>query len=110
LPMSTVLLAFSAAVSAAVSAEPSVTIDSGTLQGGQCGNGKNGVYYKAIPYAEPPTGKLRFEPPKAYGKYPNGKLNATTPANSCIQFGGSFLPGGVYDEDWYIKHLILLSS
>lgn len=105
-PLSTVWLAFSAAVLA----EPSVTIDAGTLQGGQCDNGKNGVYYKAVPYAEPPTGKLRFEPPKTYGKYPNGKLNATTPANSCIQFGGSFLPGGVYDEDWYTKSLIPLSS
>ncbi|PCG98453.1 Carboxylesterase, type B [Penicillium occitanis (nom. inval.)] len=89
------LLAFSAIAFAS----PSVTIDAGTLQGGQCENGKNANYYKGIPYAEAPLGQLRFEPPKAYGKYPNGTLNATTPATSCIQFGKAFLPGGAYSED-----------
>lgn len=90
------LLAFSAIALAS----PSVTIDAGTLEGGQCENGKNAIYYKGIPYAEPPVEQLRFEPPKAYGKYPDGKLNATTPATSCIQFGTAFLPGGAYSEDW----------
>lgn len=90
------LLAFSAIALAS----PSVTIDAGTLQGGQCENGKNAVYYKGIPNAEPPLGQLRFEPWKAYGKYPNETLKATTPATSCIQFGKAFLPGGAYSEDW----------
>jgi hypothetical protein len=46
------LLAFSAIAFAS----PSVTIDAGTLQGGQCENGKNANYYKGIPYAEAPLG------------------------------------------------------
>jgi carboxylesterase type B len=91
-----ILLAFSAVALAS----PSVAIDAGTLEGGRCGNGKNAIYYKGIPYAEPPLGQLRFEPPKASGKYLNGTLNATTPATSYIQFGKAFLPGGAYSEDW----------
>lgn len=82
-------------------ASPSVTIDAGTLQGGQCEDTQNAVFYKAIPFAEPPIGELRFEPPKAYNKqYPNGKLDATTAPASCIQFGAEFDATGTILEDW----------
>lgn len=85
---------------AAVLARPSVTVDAGTLYGGKC-NGKNAVYYKGIPFAEPPIGKLRFEPPKIYSeKYPNGALNATAHAATCIQFGDDMVPPGTKSEDW----------
>jgi para-nitrobenzyl esterase len=84
---------------AVLAARPSVTIHDGKLEGGHCENG-NGVYYKSIPFAEPPVENLRFMPPRPYGKYPHGKLDATKPANSCIQFGDSILPGGAYSEDW----------
>lgn len=91
---------FLPAVAAAALASPSVTIDAGTLQGGRCEN-TSAVYYKAIPFAEPPVGDLRFEPPKVYNKqYPGGKLDATTAPPSCIQFGSEFDATGVIKEDW----------
>jgi para-nitrobenzyl esterase len=68
---------------------PSVTIDAGTVEGGRC-EGQNSVFYKAIPFAEPPVKEPRFGPPKAYQQFPEGKLNATTSAQTCIQFADDF--------------------
>ncbi|KAJ5494225.1 hypothetical protein N7463_010312 [Penicillium fimorum] len=87
------LIAFLPAFAAAVSPSPSATIDAGIVQGGRCEDGQNAVFYKAIPFAEPPITALRFEPPKAYTKqFPRGKLNATTSAPTCIQFSDDFTP------------------
>ncbi|KAJ5827179.1 Carboxylesterase type B [Penicillium robsamsonii] len=89
LPLTALLPAFAAAVSSS----PSVTIDAGTVQGGRCKDGQNAVFYKAIPFAEPPIKALRFEPPKAYTKkFSHGKLNAITSAPTCIQFSDDFTP------------------
>ncbi|KAL4893722.1 Carboxylesterase [Aspergillus ambiguus] len=94
------LLTISSAFAVTAAASPSVSLEAGTLQGGNCANGRNVVYYKGIPYAEPPLGDLRFEPPKAYSeKYPNGILDASTPAPACIQFGETFVAQGRKDED-----------
>ncbi|KAJ5995427.1 hypothetical protein N7481_002404 [Penicillium waksmanii] len=83
-----------------VLASPSVKIEAGTLQGAKCGDGKDAVYYKGIPFAEPPIGNLRFEPPKTYTKsYSNGILNATTNAPTCVQFGDDMVPSGKKSED-----------
>ncbi|KAF9883682.1 hypothetical protein FE257_003066 [Aspergillus nanangensis] len=88
------------ALSLAASNSTSVTVDAGTIQGAYCEGGQNAAYYKSIPYAEPPIGDLRFEPPKPYKKqFPNGKLDATTPAPSCIQFGNQLVPPGAKSED-----------
>lgn len=87
------------AVVATALASPSVTIDAGTLKGGKCSSGA--VYYKGVPFAEPPVGDLRFEPPKAYNKkYSNGVLNSTISAPTCIQFGTETVPAGKKSEDW----------
>jgi para-nitrobenzyl esterase len=97
------------ALAAAASSSPSVTIDAGIVEGGKCENGQNAVFYKAIPFAEPPVNELRFEPPKAYKKqYSQGKLNATTSAPTCIQFSDDFTPQKLNttaftSEDWYVE-------
>ncbi|KGO67790.1 Carboxylesterase, type B [Penicillium italicum] len=89
--MKLALAALLPAFAAAVSSSPSVTIDAGTVEGGRCEDGKNAVFYKAIPFAEPPVKELRFEPPRAYKKqFPQGKLDATTSAPTCIQFSDDF--------------------
>ncbi|CAL5865911.1 uncharacterized protein PFLUO_LOCUS117 [Penicillium psychrofluorescens] len=65
-----------------------------------CEYTQDAVFYKAIPFAEPPIGELRFEPPKAYNKqYPNGQLDATKAPASCIQFGAEFDATGTILED-----------
>ncbi|CAG8416679.1 unnamed protein product [Penicillium salamii] len=81
-------------------ASPSVNTEAGTVKGAKCSGGQDAVFYKGIPFAEPPVGNLRFEPPKAYsGKYSDGVLNATAPAPSCIQFGTQTVPSGAKSED-----------
>ncbi|KAJ5382848.1 Carboxylesterase type B [Penicillium concentricum] len=91
--MKLALAALLPAFAAAVLYSPSVAIDAGTVQGGRCEDGQNAVFYKAIPFAEPPTKELRFEPPKAYKRqFPRGRLNATTAAATCIQFSDDFTP------------------
>lgn len=91
------------AVVATALASPSVITDPGTIKGGKCSSGQGAVYYKGIPFAEPPVGDLRFEPPKAYSKkYSNGVLEATVPASSCIQFGDQTVPSGSKSEDWQV--------
>jgi hypothetical protein len=81
---------------------PTVSIGDGTLQGGQCNGSSNAVYFKGIPYAQPPTGDLRFAAPKAYaGPYPKKPLVATSSAPTCIQFGTLFTGPAPFSEDWY---------
>jgi hypothetical protein len=50
--------------SAIASSAPSVTIGAGTLWGGLCNTTSNAAYFKSIPYAQPPTGEMRFAPPE----------------------------------------------
>jgi carboxylesterase type B len=97
------LIALLSTIAAAASSAPSVTIDAGTVEGGRC-EYKNAVFYKAIPFAEPPVDELRFEAPVAYTKqYPQGKLKATTSAPTCIQFSDDFTKRSLNSsasEDW----------
>ncbi len=84
---------------------PTATVSAGTLTGGICEKNPNSIYFKSIPYGEPPVGDLRLEPPQPYNaSYPNGTRDATAPAPACIQFGGGAIAEArPWSEDWYEK-------
>ncbi|KAF2093383.1 alpha/beta-hydrolase [Rhizodiscina lignyota] len=75
-----------------------VKTTNGTIQGGKCPS-TSASQFLAIPYAQPPIGDLRFQPPQPYNGSYNGTLNATTATPSCIQFGKQFLESGPQSED-----------
>ncbi|TFK48803.1 carotenoid ester lipase precursor [Heliocybe sulcata] len=62
-------------------AGPTVTLDSGTFTGVASGSINK---FLGIPYAQPPTGNLRFNLPQAIPPY-NGSHSATTFGNECPQ-------------------------
>ncbi|KAK4944042.1 hypothetical protein LTR10_016563 [Elasticomyces elasticus] len=85
------ILAFYLAVATAQSlsstSPPKASISAGTLVGETCSQNPSAAEFLGIPYAKPPTGNLRFEPPQAYNQsYTGGTRNATTAPPACIQF------------------------
>jgi carboxylesterase type B len=93
------LFLFSASWACAQVAQ-SVTISAGTIKGTSCPNAGISAFLN-IPYAQPPTGDLRFASPQQYsGEFPSGTYDATSPGPACIQFGSTFLETGPTSEDW----------
>jgi carboxylesterase type B len=100
---STSLLLISAAASFVV-AEPSLSVNTklGAVNGVECATSGSKAFL-SIPFANPPTGSLRFAPPQLYnGSYPTGGLDATTSPPYCIQFGTEFIEPLPWSEDWYV--------
>ncbi|WP_128429498.1 carboxylesterase/lipase family protein [Streptomyces cyaneus] len=52
-----------------------------------------GRVFQGIPFAAPPTGALRWHPPRPAARWP-GVRNATAPAHPCPQLPLTLLPGG----------------
>ncbi|CAH0546940.1 unnamed protein product [Brassicogethes aeneus] len=71
----------------ASSADPLVTLEDGKILGKNERTLSNKTYhsFEGIPFAKPPLGLLRFEPPQPNEKW-NGTLLAKTNKSSCIQY------------------------
>jgi carboxylesterase type B len=96
----TLLLVATAASRVAVEAALSVNTKLGAVNGVQCPTSGAKAFY-SIPFANAPTGALRFAPPQPFnGSYPNGGLDATKSPPPCIQFGTEFIEPQPWSEDW----------
>jgi len=80
----------------------SVRVSNGTIFGSFCSSPfVSVVSYLGIPFAQPPIGSLRWNPPLSYNStYPNGTINATTFSPGCYQFGAFTNETPSYSEDW----------
>jgi para-nitrobenzyl esterase len=78
-------------------ANPVVRIDSGLIRGV---NAAGVSSFRGLPYAAPPTGKLRWRPPQPASSW-SGVRDATQFGAGCPQAltGNPFLPSGTISED-----------
>jgi para-nitrobenzyl esterase len=68
----------------ASAADDSLTIDSGKISGGTAGNDGKVRVFKGIPFAAPPVGKLRWQPPQAAATW-QGVRECKEFGNTCPQ-------------------------
>jgi carboxylesterase type B len=76
-----------------------VRTSKGLILGGKCAS-TSVNYFFSIPFAEPPTGDLRYAAPQPLSNSYDGTLNGTMTAPSCIQFSSAFAESGAQSEDW----------
>lgn len=77
---------------------PTVSVDSGVLQGTYFGETQDGVAFLGIPYAAPPVGSLRWKPPQPVSAW-TGARKATEFGAACPQIPASWLPQIPWNED-----------
>lgn len=74
----------------AVDAPPTVTVKNGTYVGVHNAN-YNEYFFLGIPYAQPPVGDLRFNPPASLNTSFAGTINATAYSPECLGYGVFYL-------------------
>ena len=76
-----ILLLVASAINAQV---PTIQVNNlGSVTGSNSIRSKNVAIYHAIPYARPPIGPLRWQPPVPMGKF--GDIDGTTFGNRCME-------------------------
>ncbi|MBV8451075.1 MAG: carboxylesterase family protein [Deltaproteobacteria bacterium] len=79
-------------------AGPKVTVKAGVLQGTSMDGQPEGAAFLGVPYAAPPLGELRWEPPRPPRNW-SGTQTATHFAPACPQLPAGWLPYPVWSED-----------
>lgn len=87
--------AFNESTAAAASASPTVRIEDGVVRGAIA---SGGYQFLGLPYAAPPTGNLRWRPPRRPAAW-GGVRDATQFAPSCPQPKSPFAPPAPFSED-----------
>ena len=77
---------------------PTVTLETGTIEGTHFGSAQNDVAFLGVPYAAPPVGNLRWKPPQPVMKW-SGTRNATQFGAACPQLPASWFPHLAWSED-----------
>ena len=75
----------------------------GKLQGADIGYGMSGFF--AVPYAKPPVGALRWQPPRELASWGAETRNATTFGKACIQ-GNTLGKPPPMDEDCLLLNIV----
>ena len=75
----------------------------GKLQGADFGYGMSGFF--AVPYAKPPVGALRWQPPRELASWGAETLNATTFGKACVQ-GNTLGTPPPMDEDCLLLNIV----
>jgi para-nitrobenzyl esterase len=81
-----------------VASPPSVTLESGALEGTHFGSPPNEVAFLGVPYAAPPIGDLRWKPPQP-ARHWTGTHKATEFGAPCPQLPARWLPYIGWNED-----------
>ena len=68
--------------------EPLVQISAGSLRGGSVGSA---IAFRGIPYARPPVGQLRWQPPQPAAPW-QGVRDALEPGSACTQRTSGLIP------------------
>ncbi len=79
-------------------AAPEVRTSAGALQGMRLNAGRDGATFLGVPYAAPPVGDLRWEPPRPPHSWA-GARRAVRFAPACPQLPAGWLPYPVWSED-----------
>ncbi len=92
---------------ASPASQPEVTIGQGRIVGQYLGKNNDVSVFFGVPYAKPPVGALRFEPPEPLAFFPSNPFPATNNSIACEQATPSvaYTPTPVLTEDCLILNV-----
>ena len=94
----------------AVLASPQLTLDTGVVKGEHLLFHHSIRAFYGVPFASPPVGDLRWQPPQLPKSWAPSVRSATKYGNSCIQPPGPFVDFSMMSEDCLVSLLHLSPS